>query len=152
MIFGWLFVTTRWEEDRQAVLLASLSSPMPRTGGTAPLVAVGSDVSPVGDRPPQATAVPAPADTRYRDGNYSASTATPWGTLSVKVTASGGRWTVVAPTQIPPSPPAQQAIPVLAQRALVSQSAVIDGVSGATYASDAFRDDLAEIVRQSLRP
>ncbi len=71
--------------------------------------------------------------------------------MVVSVTVKGGHWTAVEPVQTPYSPPSEYAAPVLAQQALAAQSDAIDGVSGATYTSYAFRDDLAQIVSRSRR-
>lgn len=71
--------------------------------------------------------------------------------MAVSVTASGGQWTSVDLVQVPQSPPSRYAAPELAGQALAVQSDAIDGVSGATYTSDAFRDDLTQIVAKSRR-
>lgn len=99
---------------------------------------------------PKPTPAPAPSGP-YRNGVYSASSGTPWGDMVVSVTVSGGNWKSVDLVQVPHSPPSQYAAPVLADQALAAQSSAIDGVSGATYTSEAFRDDLVQIVAKSRR-
>jgi uncharacterized protein with FMN-binding domain len=91
------------------------------------------------------------AEAIYRDGVYRATSQAPWGTMTIEVTAAGGKWTAINTPAIPDSPPSQRAAPLLVQQALRAQSATIDGVSGATYTSDAFRDDLRQIVALSKK-
>lgn len=85
----------------------------------------------------------------YRDGVYRASSRTPWGPLAISITIQDGVWTDFQYLSVPRSPPSRYAASDLAKQALRAQNADIDGVSGATYTSDAFRDDLAQIVSQS---
>lgn len=85
----------------------------------------------------------------YTDGDYQATSYTPWGDVSINITVSNGRWSILNYLQIPDSPPSQYAASYLAKQAIAAQGASIDGVSGATYISDAFRDDLSQIVQQS---
>jgi len=66
-----------------------------------------------------------------------------YGQLSVRVTMSGGRITRVALGTLQTADTysqqlADQVIPVLAREVLSAQSARIDGVSGATYTSEAY--------------
>ncbi len=109
----------------------------------------GAVQPPVAARPP-ASGQPQPSPAaKFKDGVYQATSQTFWGPLTVQVTVSGGVWSEVRALVVPNSPPSQYAAPYLAQQALAAQNSAIDGVSGATYASNAFRDDLAKIVQQS---
>ena len=85
----------------------------------------------------------------YKDGTYRAISQTPWGDYSISIEVKNGNWIKVNAITIPDSPPSQYASSILAQQALQAQSAAIDGVSGATYVSQAFADDLSQIVQQS---
>lgn len=85
----------------------------------------------------------------YRDGTYEASAGTPWGTLTTVIAIKDGQWSKVSFKKVPPSPPSEYAASYLANQALKAQNEKIHGVSGATYTSDAFRDDLKQIVKQS---
>lgn len=85
----------------------------------------------------------------YNDGTYEATSSTPWGDMSVSIIVKNGKWSNIRYLQIPDSPPSQYAASYLAQQALQKQNASIDGVSGATYTTEAFRDDLNQIVQQS---
>jgi len=100
-------------------------------------------------------AVPAPAPTtsagNYRDGTYSASAGAPWGPMTIEVTVAGGKWTAIKNVAIPDSPPSYYAVTYLVQQALQAQNEKIDGVSGATYTSNAYRDYLQQIVALSKK-
>jgi uncharacterized protein with FMN-binding domain len=66
-----------------------------------------------------------------------------YGVLDVKVTVSGNRITDVSVPALQVAEPTSQqicdqAIPLLRSEALVAQSGRIDGVSGATYTSEAY--------------
>lgn len=86
---------------------------------------------------------------KYKDGVYESGNMTPWGEMAIKVNIQDGRWKDITLAQIPDSPPSYYAVKKLVRQALQAQSDEINGVSGATYASMAFRDDLTEIIRQS---
>ncbi len=93
--------------------------------------------------------VPKKASGPYKDGTFQASSPTPWGDYNISIEINNGYWVNVNNIIIPDSPPSNFAATRLAKQALLAQSAAIDGVSGATYTSDAFRDDLNQIVQQS---
>jgi hypothetical protein len=70
-----------------------------------------------------------------------------YGVLDVKVTVSGTRITAVSvPTlqvaELTSQQICQQAIPLLTSEVLTAQSASIDGVSGATFTSEAYAQSL----------
>jgi uncharacterized protein with FMN-binding domain len=71
--------------------------------------------------------------------------------LTIDVTVKNDHWTDVRAVQTPDSPPSYYAVPLLIQQALAAQSDNIDGVSGATYTSSAFRDNLTKILSLSKR-
>jgi uncharacterized protein with FMN-binding domain len=75
------------------------------------------------------------------------SVATRFGAVQVSATVTNGRLTAVqvlaAPSGDPHSAQISQAVgPQLVEQALRTQSAQIDGVSGATYTSEGFRQSL----------
>lgn len=82
--------------------------------------------------------------TKYKDGTYTGSiTDAYYGNIQVKVTISNGKMTNVDFLQYPNDHHEsvqinQRAMPVLAQEAIQSQTAQVDGVSGATDTSLAF--------------
>jgi uncharacterized protein with FMN-binding domain len=70
-----------------------------------------------------------------------------YGDVQVKVTVTGSKITAVTPVALPQSDGrslmiSQQAEPILRSQALAAQSAQIDGVSGASYTSDGYRQSL----------
>lgn len=74
---------------------------------------------------------------------------TPWGNAVASVTFTNGKITGVSMPQVPNSPPSIQAEPYLIQQALAAGSANIQGVSGATYASLAFKSSLESAIAKA---
>jgi uncharacterized protein with FMN-binding domain len=148
LLLSWFFLDQA--ERVQIAKLSRLSEPS--SGGQAAADGI-SGVQPAPAPSPAPTPPPTvtPAEGIYRDGAYSATAQAPWGTMSIKVTVAGGKWTSFETPAIPDSPPSYRAVPLLVQQALQAQSADINGVSGATYTSDAFRDDLRQIVALSKK-
>lgn len=104
--------------------------------------------TPDSDNQSQDTVV-VPVDKKYQDGTYESGSMTPWGEMAIKVIIQDGRWKDITLAHIPDSPPSYYSVKKLVQQALQAQNDEINGVSGATYTSMAFRDDLTDIVRQS---
>ena len=97
------------------------------------------------------SATPKASSTRTATGpqvNYS------WGVLSVSVTVSGTKVTKVGIASLddggnPRSQSIDQnSIPMLEQQALAAQSANIQGVSGASYTSEGFKQSLQAALQQ----
>lgn len=120
---------------------------------TQPQPTVVPQPQPIVTPPPQPVVAAPPPPKKplgpYNDGSYTASSQTPWGTIEIALIVKNGQWSNVRYLQIPDSPPSQYAVSYLAKQALQAQNQNIDGVSGATYTSDAFRDVLSQIVQQS---
>jgi uncharacterized protein with FMN-binding domain len=78
---------------------------------------------------------------------------TRWGPVQVEVTISGGAITDVVALQLPTGRRSgeisDQAAPLLREQALQTQSANIDGVSGATYTSYAYAESLQAALDQA---
>ncbi len=112
-------------------------------------------------RTPSAEQAPAPAAPRaqprgrYKDGTYAGVSADAYyGTVQVAAVISGGRLADVRILDYPQDRGTsrminQQAMPTLVQEALTAQSAHVDGVSGATDSSGAFRTSLASALAQA---
>lgn len=98
---------------------------------------------------PAAQITQAPRLGPYKDGIYKATSGTPWGKTTIAIKIVNGKWENINLIEIPNSPPSQYAASFLANQALKAQNGKIDGVSGATYTSNAFRDNLNQIVAQS---
>jgi uncharacterized protein with FMN-binding domain len=86
---------------------------------------------------------------QYRDGSYTGNPADAYyGTVQVKAIVRGGRIADVVFLDHPHTHENSifinnQAMPLLTQEAIQAQSAQVDGVSGATFTSDAFKQSLA---------
>lgn len=74
---------------------------------------------------------------------------TPWGNAVASITVTNGKITGVTMPVVPNSPPSQQAEPYLVSQALSAGSANIQGVSGATYASIAFKSSLESAIAKA---
>ncbi len=85
----------------------------------------------------------------YADGSYTGSAADAYyGTVQVKAVIQGSKITDVVFLQYPNDRSNSisinsQAMPLLTQEAIQAQSAQVDGVSGATFTSGAFKESLA---------
>jgi uncharacterized protein with FMN-binding domain len=71
----------------------------------------------------------------------------PYGAVQVQIAMAGGKVVDVRAVRLPDGDGTSQAInrdaaPRLKQQALVAQDATVDGVSGATYTSDGYRQSL----------
>lgn len=74
---------------------------------------------------------------------------TPWGNAVASITIANGKITGVTMPVVPNSPPSQYAEPYLVSQALAAGSANIQGVSGATYASIAFKSSLESAITKA---
>lgn len=106
--------------------------------------------------PEPAPAAPAEPEAAPQSGNGTAiGDAVPnrWGTVQVKATVKDGRLARITFLDLPYGDPTSQSIsdgaaPILAQQAIDAQSAQVDGVSGATYTSDSYRQSLQSALDQ----
>lgn len=74
---------------------------------------------------------------------------TPWGNTVASITFTNGKITAVSMPQVPNSPPSVQAKPYLIAQALAAGNANIQGVSGATYVSIAFKSSLESAIAKA---
>jgi len=74
---------------------------------------------------------------------------TPWGNVVAGITVTNGKITEVTMPEVPPSPPSEYAQSYLVQQAMTAGSANIQGVSGATYTSIAFKSSLEDAIVQA---
>jgi uncharacterized protein with FMN-binding domain len=122
--------------------LAAVPAPS-RSAGTASTPATTSGAPP--SKPAARKAAPAAsAGPRSATG---ADVPNQYGDVQVKVTVKGSKITAVTAVALPQSDGrslmiSQQAEPMLRSQALAAQSAQIDGVSGASYTSDGYRQSL----------
>jgi uncharacterized protein with FMN-binding domain len=79
---------------------------------------------------------------------------TPYGTVQVRITVSGGRIADITALQLPAdrrrsTEISQYAGPILRSEAIAAQSATIDTVSGATYTSEGYEQSLQSAIDQA---
>ena len=121
---------------------AKVSALPPISSGTLPIATAtpGAPASPA----PSAAATPARATPTSKDGTFTgASVQTPFGSVQVQITVSGGTITDVTALRLTDSGGrsvqiSNDASPVLQSEVLASQSAKVSNVSGATYTSQAY--------------
>lgn len=130
--------------------------------GTAAVVAL--DPAPGAGGPvtvatlPETPRTAAPASTgRDRQVTTGRAVSMQYGTVQVQAVVQGGRLVAVRRIQMPAADGRSESIssyagPQLEQQALQVQSARVDGVSGATYTSDAYRTSLQAALDQARRP
>jgi uncharacterized protein with FMN-binding domain len=91
----------------------------------------------------------------YKDGEYTGKKADAYyGNLQVKAIINAGKITDVQFLEAPTTPENSikvngMAKPLLTQEAITAQSADVDGVSGATFSSKAFKESLADALSQA---
>jgi len=126
---------------------ASTTTPSPTTTSpTTPAARPTTTTTPPTTTPPTTAATTRTATGDSVDYTY--------GSLSVSVTASGTRITKVGIASLDDGGDFrsqsidQQSIPILEQQALQAQSANIQGVSGASFTSDAFESSLQSALKK----
>jgi uncharacterized protein with FMN-binding domain len=127
--------------------------------GTVSSGAANSNTAPVISSPTQAAPVATPvvkkSTGQYTDGAYTGSVADAYyGNVQVRVTVSGGKITNVSFLQYPNDRGTsvainRQAMPMLSSEAIQAQSANVNGVSGASDTSAAFKESLASALSQA---
>lgn len=103
--------------------------------------------TPVAEAP--APAPPTPSDTTGAITVSGNEYQTPWGNASASITVKGGKIVAVAMPSVPNSPPSVYAEPYLINQALTAGDANIQGVSGATYTSLAFKSSLESAIAKA---
>lgn len=156
---GWAAGETSPGQSYQAANDALLQTLAQITGSSsAPAATPAAQPAPTHTQAqaPAQTMMPAPAPTmmqkpagKYADGSYTGNSADAYyGTVQVKVVVKNGQLADVQFLQYPNTHSNSiyinsQAMPLLTQEAIQAQSAQIDGVSGATFTSQAFQQSLA---------
>jgi uncharacterized protein with FMN-binding domain len=84
---------------------------------------------------------------KYADGTWTgAAVAEPWGDFQVQVVIASGKIADVAVVEAPQDRHSErinsQAVPILAEATLATQSAAVDTVSGATWTTDSYEASL----------
>lgn len=123
---------------------ASVSVLPPTSSGTLPRTTTTATPNAPASAAPSVAATPAPAAPTSKDGTFTgASVQTPFGSVQVQITVSGGTITDVTALRLTDSGGrsvqiSNDASPVLQSEVLASQSAKVSNVSGATYTSQAY--------------
>lgn len=92
---------------------------------------------------------------KYKNGTYDGSVENAYyGNVQVRVTISGGKITGMSFPQYPSDNNTSnrinnQALPMLRSQAIQAQSAQVDGVSGASYTTQAFESSLSSALQQA---
>lgn len=126
------------------------TSPSTSGASASPTTATTSGTTSATDAPAASgstTTVTTATAAAYADGTYTGTAVDePWGTFQVQAVVSGGQLTdvviVSAPQDNHSSRINNQAIPVLTEAAIASQSADIDLISGATWTSQSYATSL----------
>ncbi|KKT82240.1 MAG: hypothetical protein A3B07_02090 [Candidatus Yonathbacteria bacterium RIFCSPLOWO2_01_FULL_43_27] len=96
-----------------------------------------------------ASPTPTPIDTTGAKTFTGTSYQTPWGNAVASISVKNGKVVAVTMPQVPNSPPSIFAEPYLVDQALRTGSANIQGVSGATFTSMAFKSSLENALLQA---
>jgi uncharacterized protein with FMN-binding domain len=113
-----------------------------------------SKQTPPAPTPDKQTGTPATTGT-YKDGEYTGKFADAfYGPMQVKAVIQGGKITDVQFLQYPNKPGrtteiSNTALPKLKSEAIAAQSANVDIVSGATQDAEAFRESMADALKQA---
>ncbi len=90
----------------------------------------------------------APTVSPYKDGTYSGTGTSRRGNVTVSVTVAGGRISAVNLTKVATEYPAS-ALNGLPAQVVTTQSAIVNGISGATYSAQAFRGAVQAALKQA---
>jgi uncharacterized protein with FMN-binding domain len=156
------------------ILLLSFKTPAPPSvvgavdtgqggSGTGGSVIVGPTATPASGDGSGAGPTAAPTGVPRSSGGTVGSSAgqftgavvqTPYGTVQVRITISGGRISDITALQLPTDRRrseqiSQYAGPILRSEAIAAQSASIDTVSGATYTSEGYEQSLQSALDQA---
>lgn len=92
---------------------------------------------------------PLPVDTAGATTITGAAYQTEWGNTVARISVKDGKVIAVSMPSVPNSPPSLYAEPFLVDQALKAGSANIQGVSGATYTSIAFKSSLENAIAKA---
>lgn len=155
-VSGATITSNAFKASLESALAQAATQGITVTGGLSSNTSTGADTT-----TPQAVQAPTPKITKTTSNNSASAPAsvsgtftgaayqTPWGNAVASVTFTNGKITNVTMPQVPNSPPSQQAEPYLIQQAMAAGSANIQGVSGATYASIAFKSSLESAIAKA---
>jgi len=162
-VSGATITSNAFKASLESALAQAATQGITVTGGLSSNTSTGANTTT--QTPPPAAPAPTPKITAPTIAKTTSNTAsapasvsgtftgsayqTPWGNAVASVTFTNGKITNVTMPQVPNSPPSQQAEPYLIQQAMAAGSANIQGVSGATYASIAFKSSLESAIAKA---
>jgi uncharacterized protein with FMN-binding domain len=156
MVFGAYVTYTYFTNMTNAQAVASPVSTSSVASGTQSSPATATNTASGSSAPPTKTVTATTTSKgKYVNGTYTGSVADAYyGNLQVQATISGGKLTNVTFLQYPNDRSTsrtinQQAMSTLKQEAIQAQSANVDGVSGASDSSTAFKQSLASALSQA---
>ena len=145
------------EETSGIALKAPSATSTPPDASNTPITTLGPTSIPTSVPTSPPTTVPtAVPQGKYKNGTYTGSVADAfYGNVQVQAVISGGKITDVVFLQYPNDRRTSieinsQAMPMLKQEAIQTQSAQVDGVSGATATSGAFIQSLSSALQQAV--
>jgi uncharacterized protein with FMN-binding domain len=128
---------------------APSSAPAPRTPAqTAPAPSTPAQTTPAASTPSTSTVTPPSTTTTYKDGAYSGTGSSRFGTVSVSVNIAGGQIANVQISRVTTSYPVSR-IASLPSAVVKAQSANVNVISGATYSSQAFKQAVQQALSQA---
>jgi uncharacterized protein with FMN-binding domain len=133
----------------------NVSTSAVNSSGAKTVATVSAPVTTAAPPPKKTVAAVAVAQGQYRDGTYTGSPADAYyGTVQVQVTVAGGKIADVTFLNYPQDRGTSRSInsyamPQLTQEAIQAQSANVNGVSGASDTSAAFRQSLSSALQQA---
>jgi uncharacterized protein with FMN-binding domain len=151
-------LTVGWQIG-SATAAPSISTSGGTTGGTAagssPSTAATAPATGASAAPAPAASAPAATGSGLKDGTFTGASAdTPFGSVQVAITVSGGKITVVKALKLTDQGGrsvqiSNYAAPILRQEVLAAQSTNVANVNGATYTTDGYLTSVQSALDQA---
>jgi uncharacterized protein with FMN-binding domain len=151
-------LTVGWQIGA-ATAAPSISTSGGTTGGTAagssPSTAATAPATGASAAPAPAASAPAATGSGLKDGTFTGASAdTPFGSVQVAITVSGGKITVVKALKLTDQGGrsvqiSNYAAPILRQEVLAAQSTNVANVNGATYTTDGYLTSVQSALDQA---
>ncbi len=142
-----------WDENEHSRIVSTVINQLPTQSPDTSMQLKQTPIISGNTPPPQPIA--AMSNSKYKDGTYTGNVADAfYGNIQVNAVISGGKIVDVVFLQYPNDRSTSieinsQAMPILKQEAITSQSANVDGVSGATASSQAFIESLGTALQKA---
>ena len=149
-------LTVGWQIGAATAAPAVSTSGGTAAGTTAPSSAATSPAAAAPAAPAPAASTPAaPTGSGLKDGTFTGASAdTPFGSVQVAITVSGGKITAVKALKLTDQGGrsvqiSNYAAPILRQEVLASQSTSVNNVNGATYTTDGYLTSVQSALDQA---